>query len=426
MKKLVHLGCLSVCLLACDLGAGAGQVILRDGQKFSGRLAVAPTGIVVQIGGETKRTVPLPELARAVFDDVALTNEVAANLQPGVTINCRHSVPFAPLASSALGGKTGLWSDPEKSKKEQQPRPKLTDSMSPVSANEPDWLAGEVVWDLGTNPPPSERQLDVVHVWIRADDKGRCDYAGSLAVSDDGDNFIPLAGTATNINFREMPGKANWGDFNLVCYQFEPLAVTDFRYLKLIAAKPELTEETRFVEVEALVKQIPPVPPPKATVMLRNGSQLRGQVAALGDDGLQIRVEKELHQIPLNRLAGIQLRRVPFEFQSALRPGRRGLLLSNGDFFEGEIGGFSDGTVKATSVIFGARTFMRKGGVLALVFRETDPAPAKAVIKIRNGSVIHAQEINCAEGRLQATDAVLGQLNLNDDCLLELVTVLAP
>jgi len=40
--------------------------------------------------------------------------------------------------------------------------------------------------------------------------------------------------------------------------------------------------------------------------------------------------------------------------------------------------------------------------------------------------VIHAQEINCAEGRLQATDAVLGQLNLNDDCLLELVTVLAP
>jgi hypothetical protein len=122
----------------------------------------------------------------------------------------------------------------------------------------PDGVAYHITWDLGTNIPPSLRQLDTVAINIDSHDPGRKGFYGSLSVSSDGVQFTEIPGTLYK-NLLVQAGTGTSPLFNNITYAFEPGEVVGFRYLRLNSFDDTSINllQPRYVEVDAFTSRVP-------------------------------------------------------------------------------------------------------------------------------------------------------------------------
>ena len=151
-------------------------------------------------------------------------------------------------------------------------------------------------------------------------------------------------------------------------------------------------------------------------VLLVNGTQLAGKVETADDTVLRFQKSLKLPPISMHRVASILLRPVPEPWPAT---SRRGVLLRNNDFVDGEFKAIKDGRVRIESVLFGARTF-EASEVAAIVLREPEPQECRFELRTRNNSLWRLTDVTLAKNELVLSEPIVGSWRLRASELLVL------
>jgi hypothetical protein len=121
-------------------------------------------------------------------------------------------------------------------------------------------------------------------------------------------------------------------------------------------------------------------------VELQSGSVVVGRIAFA--DERQIHFAGQLSSSPLStfNVARILFRWLPDGLSAKISLGRPGLLLTSGEFIEGDFKGIERGQVKFSSVLLGMRGFDLNNDVIAVVFRKAFAGPRLYEVKTQGGS----------------------------------------
>lgn len=157
------------------------------------------------------------------------------------------------------------------------------------------------------------------------------------------------------------------------------------------------------------------LPPDQSSVtglMLRNGTVLACSVLSADDSSVRFsRNGKEMTVAELD-VSRILYRKVTNDVAATLPPGRSGMLMAKGDFFEGEVRSVSGGTADVRSVLFGIRKFGVPGDTVAIILRDAEPAAADWEVRLEDGSAMRAKSVVADSGRAVIDDAVLGKITV--------------
>jgi hypothetical protein len=147
-------------------------------------------------------------------------------------------------------------------------------------------------------------------------------------------------------------------------------------------------------------------------VVLRNGSFVAGQVEHATPTS--VRVAGLLAQRPLSmvNVARIICQPLPPGLVSRIGPGRIGVLLTKGDFVDGDLRSLEAGRVSVNSILFGMRTFDVAKEVAAVALRDPYPPDATFEVRLRDQSVLLPRTLTIANDGLQLEDSMLGPLRM--------------
>ena len=112
-------------------------------------------------------------------------------------------------------------------------------------------------------------------------------------------------------------------------------------------------------------------------VFMRDGTSIPAEI--LGADDTQVifrRAGEEQQSVLTTRVAAVLLRPLPESRRAELNQPVSGLLLTGGDFMEGECREFKSGRVTMSSVLYGLKQFETKREARALVFHPLPPGAA--------------------------------------------------
>jgi hypothetical protein len=412
---------LLVVILTCALfiPVHAAVIFLKDGSKFEGELVIENNEVFVK-NRDLPDKLDFGKVSKIKFCDVVNTYVLVPAERQHPQILIRHGVPLEQSEVDAINGIVGKAFP--LNKKEPEDIAYLSDAKNSKEPADPDkWFAGEIVWDLGDKINPLERELAEVSIWIRSDDKSRCDYSGSLEVSEGGNIFIPIDGTYTNVNFYELFGRGFANTFNNVRYYFSPGAVTGFRYLKLKANPSAWSHnESRFVEVDVFVNRVKMPPPQVISAHLENGTVLNGIWKSIDDKAVKILVEKTEFVAPLIKISKILIRNVNNEHQKYLNCERLGVLLCNGDFIDGEVVSIDEGIISVSSALLGEKKLSIRLNVVAIFLKKPDIEKSPFKVLTKFGSIFNAQDLSFKNDGIEFRDSVLGKVAFGFDKVAEI------
>jgi hypothetical protein len=104
---------------------------------------------------------------------------------------------------------------------------------------------------------------------------------------------------------------------------------------------------------------------------------------------------------------------------AALQPGRKGLLLRNSDFIDGEFKSLKDGKIRISSVLFGAK-MVSADKIAAIVLRPTMPSTSRFEVRTRDDSLLRINDVSVAQNQLVLSDSILGAWRVRSSELLNL------
>jgi hypothetical protein len=153
-------------------------------------------------------------------------------------------------------------------------------------------------------------------------------------------------------------------------------------------------------------------------LLLSTGSFAAGPVVSVDESIVKFSFQGEREMaVPTRQVAAVFLR-VPRRPPSLDRV-RTGVLLSNGDMFEGEFQKMDGRNVKVSSVLFGIRSFWLDD-VAAIFLRPAGAAPGAYAVRTAEGSVLQVRSLGLAPDKVVCEEEVLGLMGLSPDSLVEL------
>ncbi|HEV7299062.1 MAG TPA: PA14 domain-containing protein [Tepidisphaeraceae bacterium] len=157
-------------------------------------------------------------------------------------------------------------------------------------------------------------------------------------------------------------------------------------------------------------------------ILTRDGSELTGITLEQMDDTTMRfkRADDETLSLPTARVARLSLRPLTSSLLEHIPGGSFGVLLTNGDFFDGQVEGLKGDRLTVNSLIFGPRTFDLRKEVAALVLQDARPEPAEYVVKTVDGSIYMADEVAVDGGKLIVTDRAAGKVTVAADTVRDI------
>ena len=149
------------------------------------------------------------------------------------------------------------------------------------------------------------------------------------------------------------------------------------------------------------------------TVTLRNGSTVAATLQAVDDISVKFTSYGRAYNIPRTDIARLQYRAVPAAKLAALPPGRRGVLLTNGDFYDGTITAITPRDIKVSSVLFGLREYRLDKEVTLVVFRDLLPSAMPWQIRLYDGTVLQTKTFTVDIDKLLMQDPTFGQFRVS-------------
>ena len=152
-------------------------------------------------------------------------------------------------------------------------------------------------------------------------------------------------------------------------------------------------------------------------LVLRNGAFLAGAIEAASETSIRgagVFKNKPLSTINVARILCQPLSKA---MEARIVHGRTGVLLTKGDFVDGDFRGIEGGQVKVSSILFGTRSFDARKEVLAVALREVSPAPWTYEIQLRDQSLFFAGAVTFERDALVVQDPMLGTVRLPVEAL---------
>jgi hypothetical protein len=140
-------------------------------------------------------------------------------------------------------------------------------------------------------------------------------------------------------------------------------------------------------------------------------------------DGTTIRLQDEngARSIPVHAVVSLRFQFVPERFSALIASGRPGVLLSTGQFLDGDCRGIKRGQVTISSVLMGLREFDIHHEVIAVTLRRAAPAgDRKYVAHTDDGSVWFASAVEMDGQILVLRETSLGLWRVPLHTLVEL------
>jgi len=137
-------------------------------------------------------------------------------------------------------------------------------------------------------------------------------------------------------------------------------------------------------------------------VVLRGGSIVGGAVRSMDDSVIKIATGSGELTIPRGEVALVVFQPATAEMAEALAGARQGILMSSGDFIDGEVQTVRGGSIAISSVLFGARKHETNEVVVAAL-REVSPQPGAMRIELNDGSILQAGGAKVAGDRLEVS-----------------------
>ena len=169
----------------------------------------------------------------------------------------------------------------------------------------------------------------------------------------------------------------------------------------------------------------PPNVYPKGLVTT-SGSVIPGTILAANDTSIALQINRATFNVPTVDVARLFFNQIPAEKATSLKPGRTGVLLTSGDFFDGEFKTIEKRRVKISSVLFGLRGFDTSNEVALVVLRDIVPQASAFEVRTRDGSVIQGKSITIQSDVLFVADPSLGNFRVPLADLLEIKRNTAP
>jgi hypothetical protein len=155
-------------------------------------------------------------------------------------------------------------------------------------------------------------------------------------------------------------------------------------------------------------------------LLLRTGSFIVGSIKSVSENAVKFsyRGEKEISVAPPN-IARIFLRVPPRMPGPDSTVGRTGVMLANGDFFEGAIRALRGGDIQLSSVLFGLKRLWL--GELAMIAFNNAPAVAPPwEVRLLDGSMIRTSSIVVEGEDLILDEPLLGKFRVSQSALMEI------
>ena len=153
-------------------------------------------------------------------------------------------------------------------------------------------------------------------------------------------------------------------------------------------------------------------------VVLRDGTVIADHLVAMDDTAITFSREKDRLKVRTADVARV-LFQPTFEAASLI-PGRTGLLLSNGDFVDGEFRRLEGGRVMISSVLLGQRNYELNRRVAALVLRNISPSTAPFEITTNDGSVWHPRKVSLERDKVHLEEPLAGAWDILAPDLVEI------
>lgn len=145
-------------------------------------------------------------------------------------------------------------------------------------------------------------------------------------------------------------------------------------------------------------------------LLLRNGSVVVAPIQSADESVLRLGGDFSGALISSLNLARIEFVPLTPELEGHLEPGRSGVLLADGDFFDGTLRGIATNTVTLGSLLFGYRRFSAGTEVAVVQLGTIEPEEAPFHIELRNGSMLRARRLDISPEGGRAESPLLGAL----------------
>ncbi len=162
-----------------------------------------------------------------------------------------------------------------------------------------------------------------------------------------------------------------------------------------------------------------------AGVLTWGGSLLPAPIQTADDTAIRFGPAHSPPSISLVNVARLYLQPLTSRTVEKIPAGRKGVLLANGDFVDGEFKGIEGGRVTVSSVLFGLQAHPLPE-VLAVALRDvprTPPVGALLRVGLPSGALLHAKTLVVRNGAVVVEDPSVGTVILPADDLRELKRV---
>ncbi len=185
------------------------------------------------------------------------------------------------------------------------------------------------------------------------------------------------------------------------------LAVSSFRRERALATLDHVT-----------LRSIVPRAAYAPRLVLRDGTVLADHFASM--DESSVTLSKARRSLRLRTSDVARLRFQPEFEANALAAGRTGVLLSNGDFIDGDFRGIEAGWVKISSVLLGQRRYELSRKVAAVLLRDIAPRPAPLEVATHDGSLWRPQRLAFEQDTVVLATPLLGEWRIPADEVQEI------
>jgi hypothetical protein len=145
------------------------------------------------------------------------------------------------------------------------------------------------------------------------------------------------------------------------------------------------------------------------TVQLLSGSTLAGRIVALNDSGLFLSGGPGREPIQTRMIANVLFQWLPSRFSNILNSGKKGVLLMNGEFVEGDFMGIENGKLVLSSVLFGIKFYRMDDELIALVLQRPSKAKTQVEVRTTDGSAWIGTGMEFADNEIVLKDSALGK-----------------
>lgn len=156
-------------------------------------------------------------------------------------------------------------------------------------------------------------------------------------------------------------------------------------------------------------------------LLLRDGSFIAGVVEGMDDTAARLQWRGSKLTVATHKIAAVNFRLPAREFDFQSRGKRGGVLLDNGDFFDGEVRSIDGRRVVVNSVLFGLRSFgIDTGEVIAAMLSTAVPEAYRFELQIGDGTLLRAMDLLVAGDAVVAQNSLLGVMRFPAQTVVEL------